>query len=151
LAAAALVAVPAFAVAASAVPASAVPAFAATPVAKGGVVIVVPPEAYDPTLHHDVIDDKAPRSLWSIVLSPKGKPFISKERCDILAESVYRQDVVKVQTHPTPANKYHLRKARVSHCERSDGSALFVPGIKHLDDVKKPHVDRITASTTWPY
>ena len=128
-----------------------VPVPAATPIPKGGVVIVVPPEAYDPTLHHDVIDENAPRSLWSIVLSPRGKPFISKERCDILTESVYRQDVAKVQTHPTPATNYHLRKARWSHCERSDGSALFVPGVKHLDSIKKRHVDRITASTTWPY
>ena len=113
-------------------------------------MIVVPPEAYDPVSHHDVVDENAPRSLWSIILSAHGTPFMSKEHCDILADSIYREDQAKIRKHPTAANKYHFRKARFSHCERSDGSELFVPGVRHLESIKKRHVDRITASA-WPY
>jgi len=123
----------------------------APPVPKGGVVLVAPPEAYDPKLHHDVIAEYAPRSMWSVILTPEGKPFPSKEKCDVLVASVYRVAVMKATTHPSAQTNHDLRMAKLSHCVHSDGSALFVPGVRHLNDVRNPHVDRVGTPKKWPF
>ena len=123
----------------------------ALPVPKGGVVLVAPPEAYDSKLHHDVIDEYAPRPMWSIILTPKGQPFSSKEKCDVLVASVYRAAVMKAQSNPSPQNNRDLRMAKLSRCEHSDGSASFVPGVRHLNDLRNPHVDRIGTPKKWPF
>src|ERR1700733_12555351 len=105
---------------------------ATPPVPKGGVVLLAPPEAYDPKQHHDVIDEYAPRPMWSIILTPQGQPFSSKEKCDVLVASLYRAAAMKAQSHPSPENNHDFRMAKLSRCQHSDGSALFVPGVRHL-------------------
>jgi hypothetical protein len=123
----------------------------APPVPKGGTVLVAPPEAYDPKLHHDVIDEYAPRPMWSIILTPQGKPFPSKEKCDVLVASLYRVAVMKATTNPSAQTNHDLKMAKLSRCVHSDGSASFVPGVRHLNDVHNPHVDRIGTPKKWPF
>ena len=126
------------------------PILATDPIPTGRCVLVVPPEAYDPKLKRDVIADQAPRELWSVVLAPAGRPFSSKEKCDVMVASMNRVMEAKVKTNPSPRNQHDLRMAKLARCEKSDGSARFIPGIRHLDDVRKPHVDKLSEHG-WPY
>ena len=126
------------------------PTLAAEPIPVGRCVLVVPPEAYDPSLKREVIAEHAPREVWSVVLAPVGRPFSSKEKCDVMVASMNRVLEARVKSDPSPRNQHDLRMARLARCEKSDGSARFVPGIRHLEDVHRNHVDKIKEHG-WPY